>query len=109
MRFAADGNLEYFKELKVDGKPLTDGVKISSGSTVADISSAAMEKLSVGDHTITFVYKDGEASAKFSVAAHRNTPKTGDTENPVLFIVMIIISLMGMIGIILIKRRGLKL
>ena len=35
--------------------------------------------------------------------------KTGDTENPVLFIVMIIISLMGMIGIILIKRRGLKL
>lgn len=109
MRFASDGNLEYFKELKVDGKPLTDGVKISSGSTVADISSAAMEKLSVGDHTITFVYKDGEASAKFSVAAHRNTPKTGDTENPVLFIVMIIISLMGMIGIILIKRRGLKL
>ena len=109
MRFAADGNLEYFKELKVDGKLLTDGVKISSGSTVADISSAAMEKLSVGDHTITFVYKDGEASAKFSVAAHRNTPKTGDTENPVLLIVMIIISLMGMIGIILIKRRGLKL
>ena len=109
MRFASDGNLEYFKELKIDGKPLTDGVKISSGSTVADISSAAMEKLSVGDHTITFVYKDGEASAKFSVAAHRNTPKTGDTENPVLFIVMIIISLMGMIGIILIKRRGLKL
>ena len=109
MRFASDGNLEYFKELKIDGKPLTDGVKISSGSTVADISSAAMEKLSVGDHTITFVYKDGEASAKFSVAAHRNTPKTGDTENPVLFMVMIIISLMGMIGIILIKRRGLKL
>jgi LPXTG-motif cell wall-anchored protein len=83
-------------------------VKISSGSTIADISSAAMEKLSVGDHTITFVYMDGEASAAFSVAARPDTPSTGDPSNPALLAVMLILSLMGIIGLSVIKKRGMN-
>jgi LPXTG-motif cell wall-anchored protein/uncharacterized repeat protein (TIGR02543 family) len=107
MRFVADGNVDYFKELKVDGQSFTDDAGISKGSTIADINSAAMEKLSVGEHTITFVYKDGEASAKFYVAdkAPAPTPSTGDTGNPALFVVMLILSLMGIIGSLVIKKR----
>ena len=85
--FVADGNIKYFRELQVDGKPLMEGVKFSSGSTIADITAAAMEKLSVGEHTITFVYMDGAASAKFTV---QNTvppviPSTGDALHPALW------------------------
>ena len=46
-RFVADGNVKYISELRVDGAPFEKGVKISSGSTVADISAKAMETLSV--------------------------------------------------------------
>lgn len=85
-RFAADGNFKYYRKLKVDGKLVTNGVKMSSGSTVADFSAGAMEKLSVGEHTITFEYMDGETSAKFSVKAAtpsgKKLPSTGDMFTP---------------------------
>ncbi len=75
-RFVADGNYKYFKEFKIDGKVFSNGVNIYSGSTVADISADGMETLSVGTHTVTFVYIDGEASATFTVM--RQVPPTGD-------------------------------
>ena len=58
-RFVADGNYKYFKELRIDGVAIIDGVKIyayENGSTAAEISAEVMQKLSVGEHTITFVY-----------------------------------------------------
>ena len=75
-RFVADGNYKYFKEFMIDGKVFSNGVNIYSGSTVADISADGMETLSVGTHTVTFVYIDGEASATFTVM--RQVPPTGD-------------------------------
>ena len=71
-----------------------DGVEISSGSTIADISANAMEKLSVGTHTVTFVYRDGEASAEFSV--QKAIPKTGDPAHPTLWLLLILIGIAGL-------------
>ena len=99
-RFVADGNVKYFKELRVDGRPFNEGVKISSGSTVADISAKAMEKLSVGEHTVTFIYVDGEASASFTV--QKKLPPTGDTGHPVLWLGLI---MLGILGIVLWGRK----
>ena len=95
-RFVADGNVMYFTELRIDGKRFADGVKITSGSTVADIEARAMEKLSVGTHSVTFVYEDGEASATFTV--NKKYPPTGDQNHPALWLIMI---LLGTAGIIL--------
>ena len=92
-RFVADGDRKYFKELRVDGRPFNEGVQISSGSTVADISASAMETLSVGNHTITFIYVDGEASASFTV--QKTLPPTGDTGHPALWLLLIIAGFAG--------------
>ena len=98
-RFVANGNKAYFTEFRIDEKRFTDGVEITSGSTVADIKAWAMEKLSAGTHTVTFVYKDGKASAKFFVEP-KKIPKTGDSSNPALWIGMIILGLLGIGGLI---------
>ena len=94
-RFVADGDRKYFKELRVDGLPFAEGVKISSGSTVADISPKAMGKLSAGDHTITFVYVDGQASASFTVL--NDVPKTGDAGRPLLWLFLILSGVTGLV------------
>ena len=86
-RFVADGDVKLFKELRIDGASFNAGVDISSGSTIADISAKAMETLSVGKHTVTFVYVDGEASADFSV--QKILPPTGDAGYPALWLILI--------------------
>ncbi len=55
-----------------------------------------MEKLSVGTHSVTFAYEDGEASATFTVS--KKYPPTGDTNHPALWLLLI---LLGTAGIIL--------
>ncbi|MCR5565771.1 MAG: InlB B-repeat-containing protein [Clostridiales bacterium] len=86
-RFVADGNIMYFTELRIDGKRFDNGVRITSGSTVADISPEAMEKLSVGMHKVEFVYEDGEASAPFII--RKKLPPTGDQSDPLLWLLLI--------------------
>ena len=105
-RFVADGDLKYFTELRVDGWPFNEGVHISSGTTVADISAKAMETLSVGNHTVTFVYVDGEASAEFTV--QKKQPPTGDTGHPALWLLMIIFGTAGLLLCILPYTRKKK-
>ena len=102
-RFVADGNIGYFRELQIDGKALSEGVQITDGSTIADISAAAMEKLSAGKHTVTFVYKDGTASADFQVKDQ--APPTGDRNNIILWLALMMIALLGLGTVIILRRR----
>ena len=105
-RFTADGSRIYFKELRVDGQPFSGGVMISSGSTVADISADAMETLSEGGHTVTFVYVDGEASAPFVV--RKKVPPTGEAGRPRLWLFLILLGIIGAgyPGLAGLKRRN---
>ena len=100
-RFIADGNIMYFTELLIDGKRFENGVEITSGSTIADIKPWAMEQLSAGTHTVTFVYEDGEASAFFYVK--RRLPPTGDTGHPALWLILV---LSGTAGLALWGRKS---
>ena len=104
-RFIANGDLKDFMELRVDGTRLKDGVEISSGSTIADISAETMEKLAVGKHTILFIYRDGQASAEFTVKG--KLPPTGDTGRPGLWLCMLLAGLIGC-GWLGIRARNAK-
>lgn len=100
-RFIANGAVKDFVELRVDNLPFNDGVTISSGSTIADISAKAMEKLSNGTHTVTFIYTDGTASAKFTVQP--KYPPTGDANHPALWLILVV---SGIAGIALVGKRA---
>lgn len=65
----ANGDIEKFIELKVDGVVL-DSVNyiVKSGSTRVTLKSTYLDNLDEGEHTLTFVYTDGEVSTKFKIA-----------------------------------------
>ncbi len=106
-RFVADGNVMYFTELRIDGKRFEDGVEITSGSTVAEIKPWAMQKLSVGSHTVTFVYEDGEASATFTVR-ERKLPPTGDAGRPALWLALALLGITGLVLAVALPRAAGK-
>jgi uncharacterized repeat protein (TIGR02543 family)/LPXTG-motif cell wall-anchored protein len=98
-RFAADGNIAYFTEFRFDGKALDSSeYKVTSGSTIIDVSAAAMQKLSIGKHSVEVVYQDGSASAEFTVT--KKTPKTGDTADLALWGGMVLLGVAGLVFVI---------
>lgn len=103
-RFIANGELEDFVGLRVDGQLLDAAdVVLSSGSTVADITAKKMQTLSVGEHDIRFDYSDGFASANFFVA--KPTPKTGDRANPLLWF-LLVLACAGAAAVLVKKRKS---
>ena len=114
----ANGTLEKLVELKVDGETLDESnYTLESGSTIVTLKTAYLNTLDEKEHTLTFVYTDGQTSAKFKVAkanvddgkeeentttenkttdnsaAKTNSPKTGDTI--MLWISLLLISGIG--------------
>ena len=94
---------------------MVDGILISSenydlenGSTVLTLKSSYLDTLSVGNHTLEFVYSDGSVETLFAVsnakdkvlASNKNTisnPQTGD--NVMFYISMLGLSVIGLAGI----------
>ncbi|MFA6813898.1 MAG: hypothetical protein WCR45_12560 [Bacteroidaceae bacterium] len=66
--FTADGDLEKFTGIMVDGK-LIDSLNYDtkSGSTIITLKLDYLKTLKIGKHTITFVYTDGEISTDFKI------------------------------------------
>ncbi len=76
----ASGDLNKLLMLKVDGEELsTENYTLKSGSTIATLKSSYLNTLSEGNHTVTFVYNDGEVDATLKVLAAQNT--SGDDTN----------------------------
>lgn len=66
--FTANGPLSKFKGIEVDGKTVaSSNYTAVSGSTVITLKSEYLNTLSVGKHTLTVLYTDGEASSTFEV------------------------------------------
>lgn len=107
LRFVADGNIDYFYHLQIDGTPVlrSRDYKLSSGSTIADLSRKLLIRAGKGVHTIRFVYKDGVAEGTFTVT--KAVPDTGDTANFPLYAGLILLGFAG-IGIPILRRRRKK-
>ena len=118
LKFVADGNIQYFSTLLIDGHPLDSSMyTLESGSTVVTLKPDYLENLASGRHTIRFAYKDGNADGYFTVTEAPPTPtptptatpsptptpkpvpKTGDSSNPALWIALMILGLLCMGGI----------
>lgn len=89
--FKTDGEFSKFTGVKVDGTLIgADKYTAITGSTLVTLKKDYLETLSVGKHTLTVVYIDGECTTEFEVKS-TNTEKPGteedtkpgtDTENP---------------------------
>lgn len=66
--FKADGEFSKFTGVKVDGTLIgADKYTAITGSTLVTLKKDYLETLSVGKHTLTVVYTDGECTIEFEV------------------------------------------
>ena len=119
--------------MKVDGNSISsDKYNAASGSTVITLKKDYLDTLSVGNHTLTVVYNDGECNTEFEIKAANTTPctndpgsnqggttpgknkpntgatanlKTGDTSNIFLWFALLFVSGGATIGTTVIKRK----
>ena len=89
--FKADGEFSKFTGVKVDGTLIgADKYTVITGSTLVTLKKDYLETLSVGKHTLSVIYTDGECTTEFEVknkvvekpGAEEDTKPGTDTENP---------------------------
>ena len=79
--FKADGEISKFTGVKVDGTLIgADKYTAVTGSTLVTLKKDYLETLSVGKHTLTVVYIDGECTTNFEIKA-ANAEKPGTEED----------------------------
>ena len=103
--------LSHFTGLFVDGSPVDSSYyQAYAGSTVIQLKSIYLEKLSTGKHTLTARFDDGTADASFTVNAKSSAakattssklPKTGDST-----ITLPLVAMLGAILVLLGLRRS---
>ena len=123
LAFRANGEFSKFTGVKVDGTKIdTDKYTAVSGSTIVNLKKEYLETLSVGKHTLTVAYTDGECSTEFEIKAastakkdttdkenksskttaskldNAKTPKTGDNSNILLWITLLFSSGVMLMG-----------
>lgn len=88
LTFRANGALDKFTGIQVDGKTLdSDAYTADSGSTVVTLEPTYLETLTEGKHHLTVLYTDGQCGTGFTVQAAEDDPtedanddSTEDTE-----------------------------
>ena len=89
--FKTDGEFSKFTGVKVDGTLIgADKYTAVTGSTLVTLKKDYLETLSVGKHTLTVVYTDGECTTEFEVknkvvekpGTEEDTKPGTDTEKP---------------------------
>ena len=97
----ANGAYSKFTGIQVDGKDVeTSYYTAKSGSTVISLKPEYLSTLSLGQHTLTVLYTDGQTSGQFEIIADSkdNSPKTGDKNNTLLWTFLMIAAACGAAG-----------
>lgn len=82
LTFVTDGDFSKFTGIRVDGSPVDPSMyDAGSGSTIVTLKPAYTDSLSVGSHTIDFLYADGSCTTYFEVLK-KVTPTPTPTATP---------------------------
>ena len=122
-----DGEFSRFESVKVDEAVIDPQYyTVEEGSTIVTLKSDYMNTLAAGSHTFEIVWTDGTARTAFSIvdndddddyddsndnssdASNQNlpvAPKTGDATHLFLWISLMITSMVGMLGYLLVGKR----
>ena len=106
----------------MDGTALPAGsYSTAQGSLILTLKAAYLDTLEVGSHQLTISFRDGKATATLHIRAGEATPtptpaeptetpkpvpKTGDDGNPVLWIGLVLLGLIGIGGMAVTKRKS---
>lgn len=83
LTFRANGALDKFAGIQVDGKTLdSDAYTADSGSTVVTLEPTCLETLTEGKHHLTVLYTDGQCGTSFIVQAAEDDPTEDANDDP---------------------------
>lgn len=131
LKFVANGDFSKFTGVKVDGTLIAaDKYTAASGSTIITLKKDYLSTLSVGKHTLTVVYSDGECGTELEIKAAQSgsettpskpnednttpsksnqdnskSPQTGDNSNLMLWIALLFISGGAVIGTTVVSKK----
>lgn len=107
LSFTANGDIKAFEGVEIDGKDLADKYYSVENGTVVTLKKDFLQKLSVGKHTITILFEDGEAQGTFRVSEglDATNPETGDRFNMGLWMTLMSVSAAGGIGLFVFRKK----
>ena len=109
LSFRTDAGTGKLFAVRIDGADAAAGSYAVGEDGTVTLKDAFLKTLSDGEHALTLVFTDGEASARFTVRAAKDpscvTPQTGDDSRTVLWIVIMTVSAAGAASIILFDRK----
>ena len=106
-----DNSFDHFIGVKLDGQLLTKDVDytVTKSSTIVTLLPATLEKLSVGEHTVTVLFDNGEVGTDLTVKAANSgnptSPQTGDNSHMGLWIAIMILALCGLAATLFIGKK----
>ncbi|WP_138268424.1 X2-like carbohydrate binding domain-containing protein [Anaerofustis stercorihominis] len=103
-----NGDVEKFVGIEIDGKAVDEkNYTVKSGSTIITLKPEYLNTLSVGKHTLTVIYTDGEVTGEFEILDKNKiiTPETGDDNNIGLWTILSIIAGCGLVGAVSFKSK----
>ena len=110
LSFTANGKLDAFVGISVDGKKLDKThYAVKEGTTVA-LKTSFLNKLAVGKYTITIHFEDGDAEGIFTVSdkLDPSNPVTGDGSRVGVWIAVGLGSLAALGGAAFVLKKFLK-
>ena len=107
LSFTANGWLQDLEGVLIDGKELPAKYFTTKGDTTVTLTNDFLKKLSVGKHTVTLVFADGEAEGSFKVSEDLDTsnPETGDSFNMGLWLSLMGLSVAGGMGLLVFRKK----
>lgn len=77
-----DGDFDKFTGVKVDGELVdSSNYTATEGSTIIEFKADYLKTLEAGEHTVSVVFTDGEATTKFEITEDKKTNNTDKNEN----------------------------
>ena len=112
LTFRINGDLSKFIGVKVNDEWVDkENYTADSGSTIVTLKNEYLKTLPIDEHKITFVYTDGEVSTNFKVKGsgeifeNSGNPKTGDTNNILVWYSLFAVSALAMFGITVYNKK----
>ena len=108
LKFYVDGPADKFTGVKIGDVTLGAGnYSAAKGDlgTIVNINYGYLNTLAKGNYPVTFLYKDGEATAQFTVHYGSTSPRTGDENNLVLWAAVMVLSGAAVVALLPKKKK----
>ncbi len=102
VRSEPDSSMAFdnYLNTRMDAQVMPNGSHTAEkGSLIVTLKATYLDTLAIGKHKATINFKDGSVDVDITIKEGYVVPKTGDSANPVLWLAMMLVALIGFAGL----------